>query len=153
MQATTSVYPGYPKTIAIHGDRGSAVIEQDDILKWDFTPETPDDAKIRMRFAHKTGASGGASDPAAISHEGHRRQLSDFVQAIGENRPPLVDGRDGRKSVALICAIYEAARTGIALLRTWGAGRARWVEGRVNRLPGLAARLAQEGAPSATSRD
>ena len=29
IQATTSVHPGYPKTIGIHGDQGSAVIEQD----------------------------------------------------------------------------------------------------------------------------
>jgi predicted dehydrogenase len=111
IQATTSVQPGYPKTIAIHGDRGSAVIEQDDILKWDFDPATPADENIRVRFAQKTGASGGASDPAAISHRGHMLQLSDFVQAIHDNRPPIVDGREGRKSVAAICAIYEAVRT------------------------------------------
>src|SRR5947207_5806244 len=33
IQATTSVWPGYPKTIAIHGNRGSVVIEQDDVLR------------------------------------------------------------------------------------------------------------------------
>ncbi len=38
IQATTSVHPGYPKTIAIHGDHGSAVIEQEDVVRWDFTP-------------------------------------------------------------------------------------------------------------------
>jgi UDP-N-acetyl-2-amino-2-deoxyglucuronate dehydrogenase len=112
IQATTSVHPGYPKTIAIHGDRGSAVIEQEDVLRWDFNPPTPEDERVKERFAQKVGASGGASDPAAISHEGHRRQLSDFVAAIRENRPPKVNGREGRKAVAAICAIYESARTG-----------------------------------------
>jgi predicted dehydrogenase len=112
IQATTSVHPGYPKTIAVHGDRGSAVIEQEDVLRWDFTPETPEDAQIKTRFAQKVGASGGASDPAAISHVGHARQLSDFVRAIQTNTAPKVDGREGRKAVAAICAIYEAARTG-----------------------------------------
>jgi predicted dehydrogenase len=112
IQATTAAHPGYPKTIAIHGDRGSAMIEQDEIVRWDFSPETPDDAEIRLRFAKKSGASGGASDPAAISHRGHMLQLTDFVEAIRENRPPKVDGREGRKSVAAICAIYEAAKTG-----------------------------------------
>src|ERR1043166_2817796 len=34
--ATTSVHPGFPKTIAIHGDHGSVVIEQDDVLRWDI---------------------------------------------------------------------------------------------------------------------
>jgi predicted dehydrogenase len=112
IQATTSVHPGYPKTIAIHGDRGSAVIKQDDVIRWDFNPETEEDRAVKVRFAAKVGATGGAADPKAISHEGHRRQLADFVAAVRENRSPRVDGREGRKSVDLICAIYESNRTG-----------------------------------------
>ena len=108
LQATTSVHPGYPKQIAIHGNAGSAVIEQEDVLKWDFEPETADDLKVRERFAAKVGASGGAADPKSISHEGHRRQLADFVEAIRDNREPKVDGREGRKAVATICAIYAS---------------------------------------------
>ena len=46
LTATTSVHPGYPKQIAVHGDKGSAVIEQEDVLKWDFTPSTADDAAV-----------------------------------------------------------------------------------------------------------
>jgi UDP-N-acetyl-2-amino-2-deoxyglucuronate dehydrogenase len=112
IQATTSVHPGLPKTIAIHGDRGTAVIEQEDVLRWDFTPETPEDAEVKARFAQKVGASGGSSDPKAISHQGHARQLADFVRAIETNSAPRVDGREGRKAVALICAVYESVRTG-----------------------------------------
>ncbi len=112
IQATTSVHPGYPKTIAIHGDKGSAVIEQEDVLRWDFSPALPSDEEVKERFAAKVGASGGAADPKAISFEGHRRQLADFVEAIAENRAPAVDGREGRKAVALIRAIYESNRTG-----------------------------------------
>jgi predicted dehydrogenase len=112
IQATTSVHPGYPKTIAVHGDRGSAVIEQDDVLRWDFTPETDADRAVKERFARKVGASGGSADPKAISHEGHRRQLADFVEAIRDNRPPRVDGREGKRAVVLITSIYESDRTG-----------------------------------------
>jgi predicted dehydrogenase len=112
IQATTSVHPGLPKTIGIHGDRGTVVIEQEDVLRWDFlTPNAIDDS-IRLDFAKKIGASGGASDPKSISHHGHARQLADFVRAIQTNTAPLVDGREGRKAVAVICAIYEAMRTG-----------------------------------------
>jgi UDP-N-acetyl-2-amino-2-deoxyglucuronate dehydrogenase len=112
IEATTSIYPGLPKTIAVHGDRGTVVIEQDDVLRWDFTPETEEDRQVRQRFAQKTGASGGASNPAAISHQGHARQLSDFVQAIRQGRPPLVDGREGRRAVEVILAIYRSAVEG-----------------------------------------
>jgi len=109
---TTSVHPGYPKQIAIHGDKGSAVIEQEDVLKWDFAPAMPEDDEVKQRFAAKVGASGGAADPKAISHEGHRRQLADFVDAIRANRAPKVDGREGKRAVDLICAVYESNRTG-----------------------------------------
>src|SRR5712692_1691504 len=47
IQASTSVHPGHPKTIAIHGDKGSAVIEQDDLVRWELTPETEEDRHIR----------------------------------------------------------------------------------------------------------
>jgi predicted dehydrogenase len=112
IQATTSVHPGLPKTIAIHGDRGTAVIEQEDILRWEFAAPFPDDAALKQRFAQKIGASGGAADPKAISHQGHARQLADFVSAIQTGKSPRVDGREGRKAVALICAIYESMQIG-----------------------------------------
>ncbi|MSQ95289.1 MAG: Gfo/Idh/MocA family oxidoreductase [Gemmataceae bacterium] len=112
IQATTSIWPGYPKTIAIHGDQGSAVIEQDDLLRWDFKTPKPDDDAIRQRFAQKVGASGGSSNPAAISHIGHARQLTDFVESIQNKRAPLVDGREGRKAVEVILAIYASGKSG-----------------------------------------
>jgi UDP-N-acetyl-2-amino-2-deoxyglucuronate dehydrogenase len=112
IQATTSVHPGLPKTIAIHGDHGTVVVEQDDVLRWELTPETPEDKVIKGRFAQKIGASGGSSNPAAISHVGHARQLADFVRAIQTNTAPLVDGREGRKAVSVIEAIYQSAATG-----------------------------------------
>jgi predicted dehydrogenase len=109
VQATTSVHPGLPKTIAVHGDKGTVVIEQEDVLRWDFTPETDEDCAVRRRFAQKIGASGGSSNPAAISHVYHARQLADFVHALQTGSQPLVDGREGRKAVEVILGIYESA--------------------------------------------
>jgi predicted dehydrogenase len=109
IQATTSVHPGLPKTIAIHGDQGTVVIEQEDVLRWEFTPETEEDRAVRQRFAQRVGASGGASNPAAISHVYHARQLADFVHALETGGKPLVDGREGRKAVEVILAIYDSA--------------------------------------------
>jgi predicted dehydrogenase len=112
IQAATSAYPGLPKTVAVHGDRGTAVIEQDDVLRWELTPATAEDRAIKGRFAARVGATGGASDPAAISHVGHARQLADFVRAIETDTAPLVDGREGRRAVEVIEAIYQSAATG-----------------------------------------
>jgi predicted dehydrogenase len=112
IQAATGAHPGLPKTIAVHGDRGTVVIQQDDVVRWDLTPETPHDREVRQRFAQKSGASGGASNPAAISHAGHARQLADFVRAVATGGRPSVDGREGRKVVEIIRAVYESAATG-----------------------------------------
>jgi hypothetical protein len=38
--------------------------------------------------------------------------VQDFVAAIREGRDPLVDGVEGRRSLALVLAIYEAAGLG-----------------------------------------
>jgi UDP-N-acetyl-2-amino-2-deoxyglucuronate dehydrogenase len=111
IQATTSVWPGLSKTISVHGDKGSVVIEQDDLVRWEFDPEQPGDLAVRQHFAAKTGASGGSSNPAAISHVPHARQLADFVRAISTNTPPLVDGREGRRAVELILGIYRSNAT------------------------------------------
>ena len=71
-----------------------------------------EDRAVKERFAQKVGASGGSSNPAAISHVGHARQLADFVRAIRTRSAPLVDGREGRRAVALIEAVYRSAATG-----------------------------------------
>src|SRR5436309_1892376 len=44
---------------AVHGDRGSGVVEQEDLLRWDFNPPTLQDEEVKKRFARKVGASGG----------------------------------------------------------------------------------------------
>jgi predicted dehydrogenase len=43
---------------------------------------------------------------------GHQRLFEDFFDAIHQGREPRCSGRDARQSVALVHAIYEAARTG-----------------------------------------
>ncbi|MFO1020817.1 MAG: Gfo/Idh/MocA family oxidoreductase [Planctomycetales bacterium] len=112
IEATTSAFPGLLKKTEIHGTKGTAIVEQDDILLWQFAKETAKDKTIRQKFAQKVGGGGGASNPAAISYAGHRDQLKDFIKAIHTGSKPLVDGAEGRKSVEIILAIYQSAKTG-----------------------------------------
>jgi len=42
----------------------------------------------------------------------HARQIRELVEAIRVGRRPLVDAVEGRKSVAILLAIYESNRTG-----------------------------------------
>ena len=112
IEGSTAIWPGHPARVEIHGTRGSAIMEDDALSFWQFRDEHPQDESIRNRFG--TGArSSGAGDPTAhIHHEGHRRQVLDFVEAIRDDRAPAVDGSDGRLAVELIEAIYRSARSG-----------------------------------------
>ena len=112
IEAATSAYPGLLKRTEIHGSRGSARVEQDDITLWDFDLKIPSDDDVAAKIGAGTGSKAGASDPRGITHAGHRAQLADFLRAIDEGRPAAVDGREGRKSVAIIRAIYESTREG-----------------------------------------
>jgi predicted dehydrogenase len=112
IEASTAVYPGYLKRIEIHGAEGSAVMEEEDLVKWDFAKKKARDAEIHKKMAEKVSGGGGAADPAAIGHHGHARQFRDVLRAIRKGQRPLIDGAEGRRSVEVILAIYKAAETG-----------------------------------------
>jgi predicted dehydrogenase len=40
----------------------------------------------------------------------HTAQIRDFLQAILEDRPPLITGEDGRRTVEFFTAIYRTQR-------------------------------------------
>jgi predicted dehydrogenase len=42
----------------------------------------------------------------------HRLQIEDFLRAVSADRPPLVDGREGRKVVEIFTAVYRSQRDG-----------------------------------------
>lgn len=110
IEGTTAAYPGMFKKTEICGTKGTAILEEEDIVKWDFDPELPDDAAIREKFAQQTDTGGGASDPRAINHANHRRQMENFISGLESDTSHLVDGAEGRKSVEIILAIYQSSR-------------------------------------------
>jgi len=111
-EASTALWPGWSRRHELCGEHGSIVLEDDRIVRWEFRePHAGDDA---IRAAGQAGNLGsGASNPSGIGTEGHRRQLQDFVDAIHANRPPALDGREGRKAVAFVDAIYQSAKLGV----------------------------------------
>ena len=112
IEASTAIYPGYLKRIEIHGTTGTAALEEEDLVKWDFAKPRPGDDEIQWAMAQKKSGGGGAADPKAIGHHGHARQFRDVVRAIKKGARPAIDGREGRRSVEIILAIYKAAETG-----------------------------------------
>jgi predicted dehydrogenase len=114
IEAATSAWPGEDLRIEISGDKGSAILVKDSITRWEFAEPLPEDDLIR-RNEGAGGIGGGASDPKAISSEGHRRLIADLVEAIRNNRSPMIPGSEARRAISLIRAIYESANLGKAV--------------------------------------
>jgi UDP-N-acetyl-2-amino-2-deoxyglucuronate dehydrogenase len=111
VEGSTAAYPGAPKRIELCGDRGSAALEEESLPVWKFAEERAEDANIAARFSARSGV-GGAADPSAIGHRGHALQFADIVHSIRKGKRSSVDGREARKAVELILAIYRSAQTG-----------------------------------------
>ncbi|MBI4558601.1 MAG: Gfo/Idh/MocA family oxidoreductase [Candidatus Hydrogenedentes bacterium] len=113
IEGSTAIWPGHPARVEVHGSDGSAILEDGKLRFWRFKNEAEEDAVLQARLKEDSMIGSGASDPVGgLKHEGHRRQIEDFAQAILERRAPAVDGREARHAVALIEAIYKSAETG-----------------------------------------
>ncbi|MEW6550153.1 MAG: Gfo/Idh/MocA family oxidoreductase [Spirochaetota bacterium] len=112
IQGSTSIWPGFLKKIEVSGLEGSVVLEEENLAFWKFKAETAKDDEIRKAFASATSSGGGASDPAAIGHHGHRLQFENVIKAIESGTKPLVDGPEATRAVDVIEAIYRSAETG-----------------------------------------
>jgi predicted dehydrogenase len=116
--ATTGAYPGVSTRIEIYGDKGSAVIEDDQLsylhLARDDREEVgPYGGGASGKRAQRTenADTSAAQDPAALAIRSHALQIEDMMRAIRENGTPLLDGYAAKHPVEIILAIYESART------------------------------------------
>jgi predicted dehydrogenase len=105
IESMTSVKPGYPRRFELCGEQGCVVMEENEIVRWDLPSPAPE-----LDCSHE--AMGSAGDPSAITWEGHRRQIEDMLHALDTGFPVFYGAKEARGTVALICAIYESARTG-----------------------------------------
>ena len=112
---TTASYPGYLKRVEISGSKGSAILEEEDIIRWDFADSLPTDATVLEAMANRKSGGGGAADPAAINFSGHAKLFANMIAAIDGKEKIVVDGPEACRSVKIILAIYESAKTGQAV--------------------------------------
>jgi UDP-N-acetyl-2-amino-2-deoxyglucuronate dehydrogenase len=107
LQATTSVYPGYPRRLELTGSEGTVIIEQDRLLATDLR-NPPEE----LRHGGEADHNPSAVSPVVSDVRGHQSVLAEFLESIQTNSKPRCDGREGRRSLALVEAIYAACRTG-----------------------------------------
>ena len=107
LEATTAAYPGYKRRVELTGTEGTLVLEHDRLVTADL--RQPADDLVEGAAVDQNLS---ASSPVVSDARGHQRVLEDFIDAIRTGREPRCSGREGRRSVALVTAIYEAQRTG-----------------------------------------
>jgi predicted dehydrogenase len=117
IEATTVSYPGYPRRLELTGAEGTIVVEGDRVVRADLRSRNPEPFELDATAGSapvSTGSEARAVSPVVSDVSGHRRILEDFLDAMALDRPPICDGREGRRSVRLVEAIYEACRRGQA---------------------------------------
>jgi UDP-N-acetyl-2-amino-2-deoxyglucuronate dehydrogenase len=107
VQATTIAMPEQPPSVEIHGDRATATVSG----SWGH-----------LAFSLRAEGDAAESAPATVevdpdaragpSVEPYAEQIGDFVAAVREGRPPLVDGVEARKALVIVDALYRAVETG-----------------------------------------
>jgi predicted dehydrogenase len=107
---TTASYPGQLKRFEITGSTGTVIYLEDSFTLWQFADEKPIDKEIREKFGRVISPGGGAADPAAIGYENHTRNFKAFIEAIETGSKFAIDGREARKAVELILAIYKSSK-------------------------------------------
>jgi UDP-N-acetyl-2-amino-2-deoxyglucuronate dehydrogenase len=103
--ATTAAYPGYPRRLEITGTEGTVILEHDRIVAADLRNPPSDVASITVGDSNQSASSAAVTD---IS--GHKAILEDFLHAIANDSEPICNGREGRRSLALVESIYTSAR-------------------------------------------
>jgi UDP-N-acetyl-2-amino-2-deoxyglucuronate dehydrogenase len=102
--ATTAEYPGFPERIELIGTAATAVL-----------------AAGVATLHHRNGAverigeeqgTGGGADPMAFPHDAHRALLSDFLDALDQDRDPQASGREALKVHRFIDALLRASAEG-----------------------------------------
>jgi len=108
---TTASYPGQFRRFEMTGTKGTVINVENSITVWQFADERPEDEEVRKKFMTIEGG-GGVADPAAITHENHRRNFKAFLDALEKGEDFWISGAEARKAVEVILAVYRSAKEG-----------------------------------------
>src|SRR3989440_1087796 len=114
LQTATSTYPGDPRRLELTGSQGTMILEQDKLVAAHLQNPHPD-----LVGSGNSDQNESASSPVISDARGHQAVLEDFIRAIKKNLRPACDGREARRSLALVEAIYAACRTGERTPVSW----------------------------------
>jgi UDP-N-acetyl-2-amino-2-deoxyglucuronate dehydrogenase len=110
IEGSADIYPtNLNETLSLFGEKGSVVIgglAVNKIETWRFS-----DAKS-VGDTEEVVLNPYEKDPPTVYGFGHSALYADFLEALEEDREPLVSGARGKKALEIILAIYKSQKTG-----------------------------------------
>jgi predicted dehydrogenase len=110
IEGSADIYPkNLNETLSLFGERGSVVIgglAVNRIETWRFAdaPQVGDTEESVLNPSEQ--------DPPTVYGFGHSALYADFLDAIEQDREPLINGEAGKKALEIILAIYKSQKTG-----------------------------------------
>lgn len=106
IEGSTVTYPqNLEASVALFGEKGSLKVGGTALNRkvfWKIAGEIEHEKELLTREE---------VDPPSVYGASHRHVLEDMISAVEEDREPQTNGVEGRKSLALVSAMYESART------------------------------------------
>jgi UDP-N-acetyl-2-amino-2-deoxyglucuronate dehydrogenase len=122
LHTTTAAFPGLSARLQVHGDKGSIVIDDDelnfihvtrgDVARVEKLSDSKDDAINQVaEYALPEAAPAAGRDPDQLS-DAHRYQYENFLAALRGTEEIRVGLAEHRQTISVIVGAYESARTG-----------------------------------------
>ena len=107
--STTCAYPGLNTGIKVYGTKGSIEANGDRLELWKIEGAAEDE-EARMLKTYCGNSAAAALDPTLCT--GHASMVEDMIAAVLDDRDPQILPLEAIKSVRIVNAVYESARTG-----------------------------------------
>ncbi|MEN8202251.1 MAG: Gfo/Idh/MocA family oxidoreductase [Bacteroidota bacterium] len=108
IEGSTSIQPSQPRRVELHGEKGSAILVDDEVK---IELAGTDASKEEKSDGEEKEATGTSSPLAGFSIEPHRDQFDAIAEAITKGETPPISGEEAMKALAIIMAIYESSKT------------------------------------------
>jgi UDP-N-acetyl-2-amino-2-deoxyglucuronate dehydrogenase len=108
IEGSACVYPkNLEETLSIFGEKGAVSIgglAVNRIETWRFGDNIDNEEAILLSQE---------GDPDSVYGHGHTPLFKDMIDAINNNREPLINGVEGKKGMEIILAAYKSQKTGM----------------------------------------
>ena len=110
--STTCAYPGVSTEIDLYGTRGTIEADADCLRTWKMMDAEDEDAEEAAMLEKYGGGNLKAAMDQPGRRFGHDHVVEDMICAVRDGREPEVMPAGAIKSVRIVNAVYESARTG-----------------------------------------